>query len=536
MKFVVRFIDRLGNLFIDRNYLLFVLVLLIGFVFFKRISWDIGVSPLIQSDSQIKLYQVVEYKTKGINDHHCIGSNSEFDLENRFYPFRYPWAFFTTNDNGSSCVFQYPTLFAQFFSLIPIPYRMFNSIILILNLFLCALVCYFLYTIFGISKIGVLLLAAILFFVGYGISSALEFSESVPSQILLLLFFYAVFRIESSGRISSGLFFLFGACGGVSIFLRSESLFYLGGLGLMVLYRNRRSLFSLWKQYLPLLAGFFLAVGVLVFYNYMEFHEILGVRSKVSYNDFSRLLLQERIHLVSEFFFGNQNRIGFLYYCFPIIFIIVYAIAKLPLTSIQNNFIAVIFLSFFSVVLLSPYSSGGLYSGMRFTEFTYLLFSIFLISLFSLHLKQNEYRIVLCLILLQIGLGFFHVKKNVKTLDYVKKYHDLFQAKLERYPKAPVVHLSTFDLLLVSDSFLKKPHWIANKQSEFNVLESRFIKTGINQFQVFVYDFKPPKDDNVTTEFYKEWVDTKYEIESKYFRKVSDEEIAGFRLMLWEKK
>ncbi|TGM82243.1 hypothetical protein EHR01_05535 [Leptospira mtsangambouensis] len=536
MKLVVRFIDKLELLFIEKNYLVLLLVLLVGFVFFKRIGWDMGVSPLIQSDSQIKLYQTVEYKAKGINFHHCYGSNSEFDLENRFYPFRYPWAFFNVNQTGNSCVFQYPTLFAQFFSLMPIPYRMFNTIIFFLNLFLSGLVCYFLYSIFGIQKNGVLFLAAILFFVGYGISSALEFSESVPSQILLLSFFYAVFRIETEKSLSSGLLFLLGICGGVSIFLRSESLFYLGGLGLMVLYRNRRSLFSLWKQYLPLVIGFILAVAILIFYNYVEFQEILGVRSKVSFNDFSRLALEDRIHLVSEFFLGNQNRIGFLYYCFPILIITIYAIFKLPLTTLQNNFIVVIFISFFSVVLLSPYSSGGLYSGMRFTEFTYLLFSIFLISLFSLNLKQNEFRIVFCLILLQVGLGFFHVRKNVKTLDYVKKYHDLFQGKLELYPKAPVVHLSTFDLLLVSDSFLKKPHWIANKQSEFDVLESKFIKNGIENFQVFVYDFKPPKDDNVTSEFYNEWVDTKYEIESKYFQKVSDEEIAGFRLMLWEKK
>lgn len=108
--------------------------------------------------------------------------------------------------------------------------------------------------------------------------------------------------------------------------------------------------------------------------------------------------------------------------------------------------------------------------------------------------------------------------------------------KLEKEPNAPVVHLSTFDLLLISDSFLKKPHWIVNKQSEFNLLESKFLNSGVNVFQVFVYDHKPPKDENVTDEFYKEWIDTKFEIDSKFYKKKSDEEIAGFRFMVWEKK
>ncbi|TGL37140.1 LA_3751/LA_3752 family putative glycosyltransferase [Leptospira perdikensis] len=536
MKKILNWMNHLQLAITNPKVIISVLVFCVGFLIFKRIGWDSGLGPLMQSDSQIKLYQTLEYKERGINSHQCFSKYHDFDSDFRFYPFRYPWAYFTTEVNGQrTCVFQYPSFFAQFFSLFPIPYRAYNAVILLLYLFLSCSVVLFLRSIFAIKKVEYLGLAGLLFLVGYAVSSAIEFSESIPAHLLLLSFFYSVFRLESTAKSSIVRDFFFGFCGGVAIFLRSESVIYIGFLGLVVLYYNRSQLLLFVKKYCPLVFGLVFALVLFGYYNYNEFQEVLGVRSKVSFDDFSRLLFKERIHLVFEFFFGDTNRIGFLFYCLPIVSLVIYSVLKVNLTYLQKVMIVSAILSFFSVVFLSPYSSGGLYLGLRFTEFSYLIISIFVISLLSTVTLPRERQIILLLILLQIGFGLYHVRRNFKTIDYVKKYHDIFQEKLEKYPNAPVVHLSTFDLLLISDSFLKKPHWIANRQTEFSDLELKFLSSNVKHFQVFVYNFKPPKDDNVTQEFYENWVDTKYEINSKYYKKVSDEEIAGFRLMFWEK-
>lgn len=538
MKNSLHWISKLRSKMTNKKLIFIALLLLISHLFYKRIGWDSGLSPLIQSDSQIKLYQTIEYKERGINSHQCYSKFKDFDEDYRFYPFRYPWTYFTTTMNGEkTCVFQYPSFFAQGFSLLPIPYRFYNGIVLILYILLSYAVVLFIRSIFDIEKFEILTLAGFLYLLGYAISSAIEFSESIPSQILLLSFFYAVFRLESvKTQLSSLTTFSFGFFGGVSIFLRSESVIYIGFLGLAVLYSNRKELAKFIKKYLSLVFGFTLALILLGYYNYHEFQEVLGVRSKVSFNDFSRLQITDRIHLISKFFVGDTNRVGFLFYCSSFIALFGYVFFKIKLNQLQKLLVSVAIPSFFGVVLLSPYSSGGLYLGLRFTEFSYLLFCIFAISLLKTVTNKKQSQAIIFLILLQIGFGFYHVRKNFKTLDFVKKYHDIFQEKLENQPNAPVVHLSTFDLLLISDSFLKKPHWIVNKQSEFNDLEFKFLKSGVKVFQVFVYDFKPPRDENVTDIFYKEWVNTKFEIESKFYEKKSDEQIAGFRFMVWEKK
>ncbi|WP_039937679.1 LA_3751/LA_3752 family putative glycosyltransferase [Leptospira terpstrae] len=538
MKISYNWIHKLRSPMVNRKLIILAFLLVVGYLFYKRVGWDSGPSPLIQSDSQIKLYQTIEYKKRGINSHQCYSKFKDFDEDFKFYPFRYPWTYFTTSQSGQkTCVFQYPSFFAQSFSLLPIPYRFYNGIILILYLLLSFVVVLTIRSIFEIAKFEYLALAGFLYLVGYEISSAIEFSESIPSQILLLSFFYAVFHLESAKRpLPNLIIFSFGFFGGVSIFLRSESVIYIGVLGLTVLYFNRKQLVKFVEKYLTFVSGFALALVLFGYYNFHEFQEVLGVRSKVSYTDFSRLQIEDRIHLISKFFLGDTNRVGFLFYCTPIIILLIYGIFKIKLSQLQKLLVSVSIPTFFGVVLLSPYSSGGLYLGLRFTEFSYLLFCIFAISLLKTATNKKQLQVVLILIFLQIGFGFYHVRKNFKTLDFVKKYHDIFQVKLEKEPNAPVVHLSTFDLLLISDSFLKKPHWIVNKQSEFNLLESKFLNSGVNVFQVFVYDHKPPKDENVTDEFYKEWIDTKFEIDSKFYKKKSDEEIAGFRFMVWEKK
>ncbi|WP_232420764.1 LA_3751/LA_3752 family putative glycosyltransferase [Leptospira vanthielii] len=533
MKWISTFLHWVTSM----RVLSLILGLLVCFLVYKRISWDSGISPLIQSDSQIKLYQTIQYKEKGIQNHECYSKNIEIDPEFRFYPFRYPWVYFIQDDGSrKECVFQYPTFFAQTFSLLPIPYRFLNGMVLLLYFFLTLGCVYVLRSVFYVRKVEILCLGAILFLVGYSISSAIEFSESIPSHIFLLFFFYGVLVLESAKKHLQITSFLAGVSGGISVFLRSESVIYIGILGLFVLISNRRKIIPLLKIYLPLLIGFSLAVVLLGFYNFHEFGEIFGVRSKVSLNDFGRLHFSDRLHFFKEFIFGNTYRTGFLYYCFPMVLLIIISLIKLSLTQVQKLVIGVAFVSLVFVVLLSPYSQGGLYLGLRYTEFSYVLFSIFVISLLSKdeHFESKQW--ILLFIILQILLGFYHVKQNFKTIDFVKKYHEILQSEWRKFPEAPVVHLSTFDLLLISDSFLKKPHFIANKQSEFEVLETKFFNQGIPKFQVFVYDFKPPKDDNISDEFYNEWVNSKYEIESKFYKKISDSNTAGYRYMLWEKK
>lgn len=523
--------------YVTRKQILVILLFaLVSFFIYKRVVWDSGISPLIQSDSQIKLYQTIQYKEKGIQQHECYTKNNDIDPEYRFYPFRYPWVYFLQKDSGKQCVFQYPTFFAQFFSILPLPYRLFNGVILFLYFLLTAAIVFFIRSLFGVRKVEILFLTSLLFLVGYCVSSAIEFSESIPSHIFLLIFFYGVLALENSKKISRVLEVLTGLSGAISIFLRSESAIYIGILGFLILLLNRWRMLFLIKRYSLILFGLTFAGILLGAYNLNEFGEILGVRSKVSFNDFNRLQLSDRLYFFKEFMFGNAFRTGFVSYCFPFIFFISFAIFRIKLSSLQKILLWVGVISLLLVVLLSPYSQGGLYLGLRYTEFSYVLLSIFVISVFADQDSSERRQWLLLFIVLQIGLGFYHVKRNFKTIDFVKKYHEILQSEWLKYPDAPVIHLSTFDLLLISDSFLKKPHLIANKQSEFAALESRLYNQGISKFQVFVYDFKPPKDENISNEFYEEWVNSKYEIESKFYKKTSDSNTAGYRYMLWEKK
>ncbi|XDD45028.1 hypothetical protein AB3N60_09895 [Leptospira sp. WS39.C2] len=494
-------------------------------------------SPLIQSDSQIKLYQTIEYKKSGLNSHRCFELENKIDTQFEFYPFRYPWAYFNLGDNGEvSCVFQYPSFFSQFFSILPITYNYFNLIILLLYILLCFILMLGFRIVFQLNKLEYILLGGIFFLVGFGITSAFEFSESVPAHIFLSLLFFSIFAIEMGQKVHFLLLMTFGFLGAISIFLRSESIMYIGITGFVLCYYHRNEFLLFVRRYIPFVIGALLSIILFASYNYSEFGEIFGVRSKISLIDFTRLSISERIHLISEFFLGNENRVGFLSYCFPSIVLIIYSYFKGNLNSFQKKYINIMVLSFLCIVILSPYSSGGLYAGMRFTEFTYLLMTVYVVITYLNAQDKVFKRICFSFIILQIGFGVFHVRKNIKNLDYIKKYHEIYQTKLDQYPDSPVLHLSTFDLLLISDSFLKKPHWIVNHQKKFDKLEEKLIENSVSSFQVFVYDFTPPKDDNVTMDFYKEWIDTKYEIKSKYFQKQSDEKIAGFRLMLWKKK
>lgn len=525
------------NWFTRKHILIIFLAALVSFFIYKRVVWDSGISPLIQSDSQIKLYQTIQYKENGLQKHACYSKQIEIDPEFRFYPFRYPWVYFIQKENErKECVFQYPTFFAQFFSLLPIPYQFFNAVILFLYFILTAGLVLFLRFLFDVHRTEILYLASLLFLVGYGISSAIEFSESIPSHIFLLCFFYGVLALENQKKTFGWFAFISGISGGISIFLRSESVIYIGILGILIFIFNLRNIFSLIRRYSLLLLGFFFAVILLGGYNLYEFGEILGVRSKVSLNDFGRLQLSDRLYFFKEFLIGNTYRTGFISYCFPLIILISISFIRFKLSYSQKFVGWVGILSLLFVVLLSPYSQGGLYLGLRYTEFSYLLFSIFVISLYSKEENLDRKQWILLLIVFQIVLGFYHVKRNFKTIDFVKKYHEILQTEWVKYSDAPVIHLSTFDLLLISDSFLKKPHLIANKQSEFSILETRLHNLGIPKFQVFVYDFKPPKDDNISDEFYDEWVNSKYEIQSKYYKILSDSNTAGYRYMVWEKK
>lgn len=537
MKVFVRFIDNFEHFFLRKEVLVFLLICFSGILIYKRILWDKGVSPLIQSDSQIKLYQTIEYKNHGLNSHSCFLLDNSFDTQFEFYPFRYPWAFFSTNEVGNrTCVFQYPSFFSQFFSLIPIKYQFFNLLILFLYLIVCLVLIFTLKYILNLKSLEYALLSGVFFIVGYGITSAFEFSESVPAHLFLSILFFAILAIELNENLSSFLLFVIGFIGAISIFLRSESIIYIGITGLVIAYFYRNDLLVFLRNYFFLFLGLFFSICLFSFYNESQFGEIFGVRSKVSLIDFTRLNFTDRFHLVKEFFVGNENRVGFLFYCFPSILFFIYSSFKTNLSIIQKKLYAITVFSFVSIVLLSPYSSGGLYAGMRFTEFTYFLITIYICFTIVTEKEKSRRRILVLLVIFQIFLGIYHVRKNIRNLDYIKKYHDIYQSKLEEYPDAPVLHLSTFDLLLISDSFLKKPHWIVNYQKKFDLMEEKLKEANVSHFQVFVYDFVPPKDDNVTEEFYKEWINTKFEIKSKYYEKQTDEKIAGFRLMLWKMK
>ncbi|WP_208720709.1 hypothetical protein [Leptospira jelokensis] len=332
------------------------------------------------------------------------------------------------------------------------------------------------------------------------------------------------------------LYFLSGFVGGFAIFLRSESLFYIGIPYVYLILNNRSNIMGFIKKHFFILFGFGFSFILFGLYNYIEFQEFFGIRSRVSYNDFFRIDFSHRLRLIWQYFFGDENRVGFVFYCFPIIILLLLSLFKFEWNRIQRFLFYSSLISFVLIVLFSPYSSGGLYLGMRFTEFSYILFCIFLISFLGTSQKNSWSYLLIGLLFLQLLLGVFHVRRNFKTIDYVKKYHEIFQGKLEEHANAPVIHLSTFDLLLVSDSFLKKPHYITHNLKEFHALESKLFQSGVKQIQIFYYDFKPPQDLNSSNEFYQEWIDTKFEIQSNYYQIKSDETIAGFKLLLWTAK
>nr|WP_244934906.1 hypothetical protein [Leptospira jelokensis] len=356
------------------------------------------------------------------------------------------------------------------------------------------------------------------------------------AQLFLVSIYLSIFFVEKVNKTYKILYFLSGFVGGIAVFLRSESLFYIGIPYVYLILNNRSNIFGFIKKHFFILFGFGFSFILFGLYNYIEFQEFFGIRSRVSYNDFFRIDFSHRLHLIWQYFFGDENRVGFVFYCFPIIILLILSLFKFEWNRIQRFLFYSSLISFVLIVLFSPYSSGGLYLGMRFTEFSYILFCIFLISFLGTSQKNSWSYLLIGLLFLQLLLGVFHVRRNFKTIDYVKKYHEIFQGKLEEHANAPVIHLSTFDLLLVSDSFLKKPHYITHNLKEFHALESKLFQSGVKQIQIFYYDFKPPQDLNSSNEFYQEWIDTKFEIQSNYYQIKSDETIAGFKLLLWTAK
>ncbi|MBM9576908.1 hypothetical protein JWG45_07040 [Leptospira sp. 201903070] len=511
-------------------------IFLVLFFVWKRVQWDRGVSPLIQTDAQIKLYQTAQYAQKGIKNHNCLYGAEAIDPEFKHFPFHYPWVIYTDSKRSAdTCRFQYPAFFAQGFSGLYLltGTRFLNGAILLFY-FLVAFLVYKIATLrLEIQNQSIGLVVFILALTGYPQNSGFEYSETVISNLCFLLFLNSTLAILLQGQ-STKIGVLYGLIGSLALFLRSETVFYYFSLGLGSILFFKNSLKDLFWKFRYLLFGFLAGIIFFASLNYIEFGTALGIRSKITYSDFLKLNLLTKIELLKGYFLGTPIQVGLFSYCAPMIFGIVgFFILKRNKTDVYRLLFFVSVLGLLLVQTFSPYNPGGLYAGLRFTEISYYCFVLLLAIVFqSIQIREKVIAnsIVYLLCVLQIFFGLYHTRKNIQVVDFVKKHLEILQGEWNRYPTYPVVHKSLFDMFLISTSYLEKNHFVANNEKSWEHLESILVKNRVPGIQVFYFGLTPPKDINAPQDFYEEWIDTKYSLESKSYLLEEKKVVEGFVL------
>jgi len=167
--------------------------------------------------------------------------------------------------------------------------------------------------------------------------------------------FYLILKMKQENKFSNKNFFIAGLCGGFAITCEYSTSIVIFACIIIILVLKK------WKQLIPFLLGFLIAISLLFMYNYSIFSNILDV----GYN-----------HLDEKIFFTNKKIL-------PVIFINDYAQGFIPIHFIKTEFMSLFSLAKFKVILrLLFYPFRGLF-------FYSPVLLLFLVGLLYMHKKYK---------------------------------------------------------------------------------------------------------------------------------------------------
>ncbi|MDF3820586.1 hypothetical protein P3G55_11780 [Leptospira sp. 96542] len=519
------------------------------FLFSKRLGLDSKGFPLIQSDAQIKLYQVVKYAQEGVSENSCYYPGKTLDPNFKFFPFDYPWAVpLEKKTLSEECYFQYPS----FFAIVSLPvYRLFG----LFGLTWMSFVLYILASILifqclrnEIGSKGILfqsMIVGILLF-GYPIYSAYEYTETTVAVVLILAFYFRLFGGQKnvSNFLSRVFDFCLGFVCSIAPILRSEMFIYLLFFGILLVLLKKELVSEVFRTRSFLLAGFIFGIIAFMVWNFSLFGHIFGVRGMLSLQDMGGSSFEKRLFLIKDFYFGNEHKIGWIRSVGVLFISIVFSNLFIPSkSSVEKNnryfwFLNAI-LPVFVISVISPYNPGNLFAGLRFTDISFYLMvfaqGIILKDFTGFpSVKEKIYTTILFVMLAsqvylqaRITKGFFALMVHVRDAQV-----ELLQIWKE-HGNLPVIHKNVFDGLLISLSYLEQYHFLAINREEAIELQNTFKMNNIPGFYLIWYDAEKPFDPNFSKEMYDTKINNKYEFPEENYKLSSDRTEKGFRLQYY---
>ncbi|TGN07072.1 LA_3751/LA_3752 family putative glycosyltransferase [Leptospira ilyithenensis] len=532
-----------------------ILVIFSSYYIHKRIKLDGLGMPMIQSDAQIKYYQLIQYSEGGLQNHRCLYPGKSIDPDYRFFPFDYTWAVKGLNKTfREECVFQYP----YFFTLASVPiYSLFGAfgltwVCLILYLITSFVILLYIEKIIGLKSVLFRSLLAIISISGYPIYSAYEYTETTLAVLLVLVFlFYTLDQSSASPKFSKkpAIGFFLGLIVSIAPYLRSEMFIYLFLAGILYLVLHSFQVFPLIRKNRFVLIGFLIGVVFFAIWNQIEFGNIFGVRGRISLGDLSGSGMGRQLVLIKSFFLGDSEKLGFLkaggllvvlgvvslYFCFG-------DLATYPLEIVFWSLFGI--LSVIIVSVLSPYNPGGLFAGLRFTDVSFYCFVIasayflyHLENLSSFRFKKEIFIFTGILLVSQIYLqsrllkSFFPLMNRVQE-SQVQLLNIWKEGERENLP---VIHKNLFDALLISVSYLNQYHFLAINEEEAKDLQDILYKNDFPGFHLFWFDGEKPYDYNSSKKLYDEKINNRYEFPAHHYQLISDKTELGYRIQRYRK-
>ncbi|WP_411821741.1 LA_3751/LA_3752 family putative glycosyltransferase [Leptospira sp. 'Mane'] len=534
---------------------LLILIIFSAFYIQKRIKLDGQGVPLIQSDAQIKYYQLIQYLEGGLQNHRCLYPGKSLDPDYRFFPFDYTWA---VKGEGKTfrdeCVFQYP----YFFALVSIPiYSLFGAfgltwICLFLYLITSFAVLFYIEKIVGLKSVLFRSLFAIISISGYPIYSAFEYTETTLAVLIVLIFlFYILDQSSASPKFSKKplVGFLFGFVASLAPYLRSEMFIYLFLAGVLYLSLHLPRIFSLIGRNRFTLIGFLTGVILFAVWNQTEFGNIFGVRGRISLGDLSDSGMNRQLLLIKSFFLGDSGKLGFLK-AGGILAIFGIVSLYVHFKNRTTDSFEIVFWSLFGifsviiVAVLSPYNPGGLFAGLRFTDlsfYSFLITSAYLI----VYLDQSDnHRFRKWILIFSSILFASQIYLQSRLLkSFFPLMHRVQESQVQllniwkegEKENLPVIHKNLFDALLISVSYLNQYHFLAINEREAKNLQDILYKNNISGFHLFWFDGEKPYDHNSSKKLYDEKINNRYEFIASHYQLVSDRTELGYRIQRYQK-
>ncbi|BDA79832.1 hypothetical protein LPTSP3_g27620 [Leptospira kobayashii] len=511
---------------------------------------------MIQSDAQIKYYQLIQYSEGGLQNHKCLYPGKNIDPDYRFFPFDYTWA---VKGEGKTfreeCVFQYP----YFFALASIPiYSLFGVfgltwVCLFLYLVTSFIVLGYIEKIVGLKSVLFRSLLAVIVISGYPIYSAYEYTETTLAVILVLVFlFYILDQSSASPKFSRkpviGL--LLGFVASIAPYFRSEMFIYLFLAGALYLVLNSFQIFPLIRKNRFTLIGFLIGIAFFAVWNQIEFGNIFGVRGRISLGDLSGSGIGRQLVLIKSFFLGDSEKLGFLKAGGLLVVLGLVSLLYPRFKNFPTHSLEIVFWSIFGILsviivsILSPYNPGGLFAGLRFTDVSFYCLVI-TAAYFLYHLENFDSFgfkkgflvfagiILISQVYLQSRLlkSFFPLMNRVQE-SQVQLLNIWKEGEKENLP---VIHKNLFDALLISVSYLNQYHFLAINEKEANDLQDILYKNDFPGFHLFWYDGEKPYDNNSSKKLYDEKINNRYEFPARHYQLVSDRTELGYRIQRYRK-